>query len=61
MYLLLGSAKLNGLDPETYLYHVLERIADQPISRVNDLLPWKLSTPPRTLIAYVSTQRYVET
>ncbi len=42
---LLGSAKLNGLDPETYLQHVLERIADHPISRINELLPWNLSLP----------------
>jgi transposase len=48
MYSLLGSAKLNGLDPKIYLYHVLERIADHPINRINDLLPWNLvlSTPP---------------
>jgi hypothetical protein len=43
IYSLLGSAKLNGLDPEIYLQHVLERIADHPISRINDLLPWNLS------------------
>jgi transposase len=43
IYSLLGSAKLNGLDPEIYLQHVLERIADHPISRINDLLPWNVS------------------
>ena len=43
IYSLLGSAKLNGLDPEIYLQHVLERIADHPISRINDLLPWNLA------------------
>jgi len=43
IYSLLGSAKLNGLDPEIYLQHVLERIADHPISRINELLPWKVS------------------
>ena len=45
IYSLLGSAKLNGLDPEIYLQHVLERIADHPISRINELLPWNLSLP----------------
>jgi transposase len=42
IYSLLGSAKLNGLDPELYLHHVLERIADHPISRISDLLPWNI-------------------
>jgi transposase len=45
IYSLLGSAKLNGLDPEIYLQHVLERVADHPISRINQLLPWNLSPP----------------
>jgi transposase len=45
IYSLLGSAKLNGLDPEIYLQHVLERIADHPISRIDELLPWNLSLP----------------
>ena len=43
VYSLLGSAKLNGLDPELYLHHVLERITDHPISRINDLLPWNVT------------------
>ena len=42
IYSLLGSAKLNGIDPETYLTAVLRRIADHPINRINELLPWTL-------------------
>lgn len=46
LYSLLGSAKLNGLDPELYLQHVLERVADHPINRIHELLPWNASPTP---------------
>jgi len=44
MYSLLETAKLNGIDPEAYLRQVLQRIADLPINRIDELLPWNLAT-----------------
>ena len=40
IYSLIETAKIHGLDPQAYLRHVLERIADYPVNRVAGLLPW---------------------
>jgi hypothetical protein len=43
IYNLVGSAKLNGVDPESYLRNVLSRIADHPIKHIEELLPWNVA------------------
>ena len=40
MYSLIETARLNGIDPEAWLADVIRRIADHPIKRVEELLPW---------------------
>jgi len=45
IYSLVETAKLNGLDPEGYLREVIGRIADHPINRIDDLLPWNIGRP----------------
>ncbi len=39
MYSLIGSCKLNGINPRAYLQYVLTHIADHKISRIDELLP----------------------
>ena len=40
MYTLIGTARLNNVDPQAWLADVLGLIADTPQIRLNELLPW---------------------
>ena len=45
IYSLIATAKLNDVDPQAWLADVLARIADYPIRRLNELLPWNWRKP----------------
>src|SRR6185436_2091163 len=40
IYTLIATAKLNDINPQAWLADVLARIADHPVSRLHELLPW---------------------
>jgi hypothetical protein len=40
IYSLIGTAKLNRVDPQAWLADVLVRINDHPARHLADLLPW---------------------
>jgi hypothetical protein len=38
---LIETCKLNGVDPQTYLTHVLTKLVNlRPASRLDELMPW---------------------
>jgi IS66 C-terminal element len=42
MYGLIGTCKRNDINPRAYLEYVLTHIADHPINRIDELLPWNV-------------------
>jgi hypothetical protein len=40
MYSLIVTAKMNDVDPQAWLADVLARIAEHPVQRLDELLPW---------------------
>lgn len=42
VYILVGTAEMNGWDPQVYLRVLLDRIADHPINRIGNRAPWNL-------------------
>lgn len=40
IYTIVETCKMNGLNPQAYLADVIERIADHPVNRIDELLPW---------------------
>jgi len=46
IYSLIETARMNGIDPEAYLRDVIARIADHPINRIAELLPWNWASVP---------------
>jgi transposase len=45
IYTLIGTAKLNDVNPEAWLADVIARISDHPASRLDELLPWNWKRP----------------
>ena len=46
IYTLVGTAEMNGWDPQAYLRVLLDRIAAHPINRIGELAPWNLQSEP---------------
>ncbi|HAG0930186.1 TPA: IS66 family transposase [Salmonella enterica] len=42
VYSLIETCKLNGINPEAYLRHILSLLPEWPANRVSELLPWNV-------------------
>ncbi len=50
-YGLIGTGKLNGINPRTYLEYVPTHIAGHPINRIDERLPWNVARKLRRQVA----------
>jgi hypothetical protein len=48
IYTLIGTAKLNDIDPQAWLADMISRINDMPVSRLHELLPWNWKPADKT-------------
>jgi hypothetical protein len=51
MYSLIVTAKMNHIDPQAWLADGLARIAEHPVHRLDDLLPWNWRDRRATLLS----------
>jgi transposase len=51
IHTLIATAKLNGIDAETWLADVLRRINDHPAAQLAELLTWNWKSGPAKLAA----------
>lgn len=50
-YSLIGTARMNGVEPEAWLTNVIARIGSHPINRLAELLPWNWQPPATQSVA----------
>ena len=50
MYSLITTAKMNGIDPQAWLADVLDRIANHPAHRLDELMPWNWTARPAATV-----------
>jgi transposase len=46
MYSLIVTAKMNDIDAQAWLADVLARIAEHPVQKLDELLPWNCRKAP---------------
>ncbi|HUW80088.1 MAG TPA: IS66 family transposase [Acidocella sp.] len=50
MYSLITTAKMNGIDPQAWLADILDRIANHPAHRLDELMPWNWTGRPAATV-----------